>query len=302
MNFTLESIPSQTGRIAIVTGANDGIGFETTLGLLTKSIKVIMACRDVKKALKAKERLKVQIPGAEIEVMELNLSSLASVRAFAASYQKTYHKLDLLINNAGIMIPPFSKTEDGFESQMGVNYFGHFLLTNLLFDLLKKTPGARVVSLSSIAHKQGRINFDNLNSETYYNKMASYSQSKLACLLFAYQLQKQIDKNGCLVKSVAAHPGVSNTQLFKHQSKLMSFIFTSISSIFMHGVADAAKPSLYAALGEDIKGGDYVGPTGFNEMKGPVGKVRSSPISYDQEVAQKLWTVSEKLTGGAFNV
>jgi NAD(P)-dependent dehydrogenase (short-subunit alcohol dehydrogenase family) len=289
MNFSLESLPSQKGRIAIVTGANDGIGFETTLGLLTKSMK-------------AKEILKSQIPTAEIEVMELDLSSLASVRAFAAAYQKAYHQLDLLINNAGIMIPPFNKTEDGFESQMGVNYFSHFLLTNLLFDLLERTSGSRVVSLSSIAHKQGRINFDNLNSENYYNKMASYSQSKLACLLFAYQLQKQIDKSGCLVKSVAAHPGVSNTQLFKHQRKVMSFIFTSISSIFMHGVAEAAQPSLYAALGEDIKGGDFVGPTGFFEMKGTVGKVRSSPISYDKKVAQELWTVSEKLTAEVFNV
>ncbi|MCL4131139.1 UNVERIFIED_CONTAM: hypothetical protein GTU68_051550, partial [Idotea baltica] len=177
---------------------------------------VIMACRNLKKAETAKQQILEKAPNAQVETMEIDLSSLKSVRAFAAAFLKKHKTLDLLINNAGVMIPPYSKTEDGFELQMGANYFGHFLLTGLLLEAIENTPNSRIVSLSSIAHKSGKINFDDLQSEENYSKMEAYSQSKLACLMFAFELQKRLDAKGSKTLSVAAHPGVSNTNLSQH--------------------------------------------------------------------------------------
>ncbi|MBC7387867.1 MAG: SDR family NAD(P)-dependent oxidoreductase [Opitutaceae bacterium] len=300
MNLSIDTVPSQKGKVAIVTGANNGLGFETTLGLANKDFTIVMACRDIVKAERSREKILAKYPMADVQIMELDLSSLKSVSLFASQFVSRFQKLDLLVNNAGIMVPPFSKTADGFESQMGVNYLGHFLLTNLLFPLLKNSPSSRVISLSSIAHKQGKIDFKNLNSQHGYNKMKVYSQSKLACLMFAYELQRRIEQNGLNVKSVAAHPGVSPTNLFQFQSPIVSKILTFLSNSFMHIPAEAAKPSLVAALSTDIRGGDFIGPKGFLEMRGKPGKVKSSSISYDKEIAKQLWEVSEKLTGKSF--
>jgi len=296
MNFNIQQIPSQKGKIAIVTGANVGLGYETTLELAKKHAHVIMACRNPKKASIAKQNILNIVPTASLEIMNLDLNSLDSVRSFAKEFHSKHTQLDLLINNAGIMIPPFAKTEEGFESQMGVNYFAHFLLTGLLLPILENTPDSRVVSLSSIAHKNGKIDFENLNAEKGYSKMGAYGQSKLACLMFAYELDRRLKKSGSHIISVAAHPGVSNTDLGRHVAKWLYALLTPIFSLMTHSPDKAALPSLYAALGEDINGGDYTGPTGFNEMKGKPGKVKSTPLSHQQDIAKKLWEVSEKLT------
>lgn len=302
MSFNVLNAPSQKGKIAIVTGANIGLGYETTIGLAKKGAKVIMACRNLEKAKQAKKEIEQKVPDADLMIMELDLNSLKSVRSFAASFLEKFDKLDLLIENAGIMVPPFSKTEDGFESQIGVNYFSHFLLTNLLFPLLNKTKNSRIVTLRSKAHERGRIDFENLNAEKNYSKMGAYSQSKLACLMFAYELQRRIEKAGSNVIAVSAHPGVSNTNLFQNYPKLLYQAFLPISSLFTHSPENAALPSLMAAMDENVKGGDYFGPTGFNGMKGEPGKVKSKPHSYDKEVAKKLWEISEVLTKEKFTI
>lgn len=302
MDFNIENAPSQKGKIAIVTGANIGLGYETTIGLAKKGAKVIMACRNLEKAEKAKLEIEQKVQGADLEIIQLDLNSLDSVRNFAATYKSKYDKLDLLIENAGIMIPPFTKTKDGFESQMGVNYFSHFLLTNLLFPLLNTTEGARIVTLSSIAHENGKIDFENLNAEKGYSKMGAYGQSKLACLMFAYELQRRIDKAGSKVLALSAHPGVSNTNLGQHVPQLLYKVLLPLISLFSHAPQDAALPTLLAATSKDVQGADYYGPSGFRGMKGKPAKLKSKPQSYDQEVAKKLWETSEKLTGQKFEI
>lgn len=295
-SFDLNKIPSKKDSIAIVTGANIGLGYETTIGLAKKQIKVIMACRNKEKAENARKEILQKVPGADLEIILLDLGNLESVRNFAATFQEKYNRLDLLINNAGIMIPPFSKTKDGFESQIGVNYLGHFLLTGLLMPLLEKTASSRIVSLSSIAHRNGVINFDDLNSEKGYSKIGAYGQSKVACLMFAYEMQRRLEAKGSKVISVASHPGVSNTNLSQYAPAWFKVIGSLLLPFFMHAPEKAALPSLYAALGEDVKGGDYFGPTGFREMKGGPGKVSSVAYSHDPEIAKKLWGVSQQLT------
>ncbi len=302
MSFSLKKIPSQKGRIAIVTGANVGLGYETALAFARKEIKVIMACRNAQKAEKAKADILAQVPNAELEIIILDLNSLQSVRDFAKTYTEKYDRLDLLINNAGLMVPPLMRTEEGFESQFGVNHLGHFLLTNLLFPHIRKTEGSRVVSLSSNAHKRAEINFDDLNSEKSYSKIGAYSQSKLACLMFAYELQRRLDAAGSHVLSVAAHPGASDTDLARYISKLLYYALLPLFSLVTHSPEKGALPTIYAALGNDVDGGDYFGPQGFMEMKGEPGKVESKPQSHDKEVAKKLWEVSEKLTGEKFEI
>lgn len=302
MSFNIENAPSQKGKIAIVTGANIGLGYETSIGLAKKGAKVIMACRNLEKAEKAKFEIEQKVQGADLEIIQLDLNSLDSVRNFAESYKNKYNQLDLLIENAGIMVPPFTKTKDGFESQMGVNYFSHFLLTNLLFPLLNNTDGSRIVTLSSIAHENGKIDFENLNAEKGYSKVGAYGQSKLACLMFAYELQRRIDKSGSKVLALSAHPGVSNTNLGQHVPRLLYKILLPIISLFSHSPQNAALPTLLAAIDTDVEGADYYGPSGFRGMNGKPAKLKSKLQSYDKEVAKKLWEASEKLTEQKFNI
>ena len=230
--------------------------------------------------------------------MEIDLSKLKSVRNFAKIFLAKYDALHLLINNAGVMIPPYEKTADGFELQMGANYFGHFLLTGLLLNTITKTSASRIVSLSSIAHKKGDIHFDDLHWEKEYSKMEAYQQSKLACLIFAFELQRRLDKAGSSTLSVAAHPGISNTELGKHIPKLMYLLFRPFASFYIQKPEHGALPTLMAALGTDVKGGDYYGPTGNSqETKGPPGLARSKIKARDEGIAKRLWSVSEELTG-----
>lgn len=295
--FDLDKLPSQKGRIAIVTGANVGLGFETALGLAQKEMTVILACRNIDKATVARQDILKKVPNADLDIIQIDLSKLDAVRSFAKNYLEKYQQLDLLINNAGVMMPPFSLTEDGFELQMAANYFGHFLLTGLLLQTILATPNSRIVSLSSIAHRSGKINFDDLQSKKKYSAMQAYSQSKLACLMYGYELQRRLGAAGHTTTiSTIAHPGASNTNLAQHLPKWAIALFGLLAPLFSHSAKAGAQPTLWAAVGP-AEGGDYFGPTKFREMKGKAGKVDSIPLSKDQTIAKKLWEVSEKLTG-----
>jgi NAD(P)-dependent dehydrogenase (short-subunit alcohol dehydrogenase family) len=296
MPWSLENAAAQTGRIAIVTGANAGLGFETALALAGKGCSVVLACRSIPKAQTAKAQILARHPGATVECMSLDLCDLQAVRAFARAYAKHHDRLDLLINNAGIMMPPFSLTKDGFESQLAANYLGHFALTGLLLPLLTRTSGARVVSLSSLAHKWSGIRFDDMNFKRGYNKRLAYGQSKLACLMFAYELQRRLHRAGYSALSVAAHPGVSATNLFRHMPALVGML-NPLTALVFQSAQGGALPTLYAALGDDIAGGDYCGPRSMGEMRGDPVKVGSNRRSRNVEDAARLWTLTEELTG-----
>lgn len=299
MSWKLEQAPTQKGRIAVVTGANVGLGYETALGLAGKGCAVVLACRNIDKAEAAKASILERHPKALVDCMPLDLASLKSVRKFAAAYKRSHGKLDLLINNAGIMMPPFALSEDGFESQLAANYLGHFALTGLLLPLITKTANSRIVSLSSLAHQWGVIRFEDLHFSRGYDKGLAYGQSKLACLMFAYELQRRLERAGHTTLSVAAHPGVSSTNLFQHLPRIVN-VFAPLSALVLQSAKGGAQPTLYAALGDDIRGGDYCGPQSLGEMRGDPAKVSSSRRSRDEEVAAKLWAVSEELTGVRF--
>lgn len=302
-NFSLDNIPSQRGKVAIVTGANTGLGYATALNFAKKDMTVIMACRNQAKAIKAKASLETEVPTAQVEILPIDLTDLASVRAFATAFRQQYPQLDLLINNAGIMFPPYAKTVDGFESQMGANYFGHFLLTCLLIDLMPDTPESRVVSLSSGAHRAAAkgINFDDLQSEQQYSKLGAYAQSKLACLMFANELHRRLATAGKSILSVGAHPGMSPTELARHMPRYqLEILRFTIAPFFMHSVAQAALPTVMAALDPSVQGGDYFGPQGWAELKGKPGLAIKSSYSQNLDAAQKLWDISEQLTGCQF--
>ena len=303
--FNLADIESKKGKIAIVTGANTGLGYETVIGLAKKEMKVIMACRSNEKAQKAKNDILTKLPNADLEIILLDLNSLSSIREFVKSYKKKYSHLDILINNAGIMMPPYEKTQDQFESQIGINYLGHFLLTSLLIDIMPDTSDSRIVSLSSNAHKMGtgKINFNDLNSEKGYSKIKAYAQSKLACLVFGNELDRRLENSGKKILSVIAHPGGSETDLGRNLSKFQIFLIRyTIAPFITHCVEQATLPTLMAAIGKNIKGGEYFGPQGFLEMKGKPGRASKSKYSMDKEVAKKLWEISEKLTSSHFNL
>jgi NAD(P)-dependent dehydrogenase (short-subunit alcohol dehydrogenase family) len=296
MTWTLDQAPSQTGRVAVITGANVGLGLETALALAAKGCAVVLACRNLAKAEEAKARILAQSPKATVECRGVDLSSLKSVRAFATAFLKTHKSLDLLINNAGIMMPPFSLSEDGIESQLAANYTGHFALTGLLLPLLNATPGARVVSLSSLAHRWSGIRFDDMQFKNGYDRRLAYGQSKHACLVFAYELQRRLVASGATTLSVAAHPGVSATNLFQHMPKFIGAL-NPLTALIFQSAQGGAQPTLYAALGADIQGGDFCGPGSMGQMRGAPVKVRSNRVSRDQDVGARLWSASEAMTG-----
>ena len=296
-DWTAEQLPDQTGRVAIVTGANSGIGFETAKVLAEKGATVIMACRNLGKANPKADAIRAAHSGAEVEVMELDLSDLDSVRQFANAFRTKYSRLDLLINNAGIMVPPYGKTAQGFETQFGVNHLGHFALTGSLLDLVVNTPGSRIVTVSSVAHLMGKIDFSDLNWEKGYKAQAAYGQSKLANLLFTYELQRRLAAAGKDTLAVAAHPGWTSTNLQEHAPsvKFMNRFFAQEPSM-------GALPTLYAATEANVRGAQYYGPSGFLEMNGPPKRVKSNRRSRDENVAERLWNISEDLTGVRFQI
>ena len=296
MNFSLSQIPSQQDKIAIVTGANTGLGYETALGLAKTGMKVVMACRNLEKAEQAKAQILAEAPEAELEVMSLDLSELQSVRSFSEAFRQRHAQLNLLINNAGIMFPPYEVTEDGFESQFAVNYLSHFLLTALLIDLMPDSSESRVVSLSSNAHQFGRINFEDLQSERDYSAVGAYGQSKLACLMFALELNRRLMAQGKKILSVCAHPGLSETELARHIPDWVQMLLRLTPLPLMsHPPKAAALPTLCAALGPDVKGGEYFGPQGLFETSGEPGRAAIAKHAQDKAAAETLWKVSKKL-------
>lgn len=279
-----------SGKTAIVTGSNTGLGFETALDLYQKGAKVYVACRDEEKGLDAIERMKAISSGGELIYAHLDLASLSSIKVFAEKVIATENRLDLLVNNAGVMIPPPSKSEDGFELQFGVNFIGHFALTGHLFNLLESTIGSRVVTLSSIAHRGAIIDFDNFRLEKPYNNWREYGQSKLADLIFALEFEKRLKNNGCQLMSLAAHPGFSKTDLQKYMDKDM------LDSLELMTAKEGAQPTLAACLRPDAKGGQYWGPDGYNEQKGKPALAKIDSVALDETLNAKLWDWTKNIT------
>jgi len=296
-NWTAENIPDLTGKVAIVTGANSGIGYEMARALARKQATVILACRNKDKGEAAVRQIDQEYPAARAELMQLDLSDLAAVRRFADEFARHYQRLDMLINNAGIMEIPFGKTADGFELQFGTNHLGHFALTDLLLDFSLHTPQARIVTVSSIVHRFGSIDFDNLNGEKRYSRSGAYAQSKLANLLFTYELHRRFEGAGVDTMAIAAHPGWTATNLQTH-----SLMYRTLNPFMAQKPKMGALPALYAATAPDVQGGDYYGPRGWQELRGYPAKVQSSGRSHDTAVAAKLWTVSETLTGVRYQI
>ena len=304
-NWALQNIPDLTGKTVIVTGGNSGLGFETVKAFVLKGAEVIMACRSKDKGEKAKAEILQLIPKGKIEVMALDLMDLSTIREFAEQFKTKFSKLDILMNNAGIMTTPYGLTKDGFESQIGTNHLGHFALTGLLLDVIAKTSNARVVTTSSMAHKQGKMNFDDLLYENGkgYTPLSAYGRSKLSNLLFAYELQRFFETNKIDAISVAAHPGVAETNLGRHlEDKFWYKVLLPVFRFMIQNQTDGALPQIRAAVDSEVKGGEYYGPDGFNEMKGNPVLVNSNKASHNVEDAKKLWVISEKLTGVKFKI
>ena len=300
--WTQNDIPNQQGKRVIVTGGNSGIGYEAALALAGRDAQVILAVRNVDKGEEAARQIRQRHPQALVAVMELNLADLKSIAAFAESFRANHDRLDILINNAGVMALPARKTVDGFEMQFGTNHLGHFALTGLLLPLLKKTPGARVVTVSSGVHILGDIHFDDLQWEKKYDRWGAYAQSKLANLLFAYELQRRFAETGINAISVGCHPGYAATNLQYAGPRMDGSAFgvwlsSAGNSLFAQQPEVGALPTLFAAVAEEVNGCDYIGPTSMGGMRGYPQKVKSNNKSYDEALAKRLWAVSEKLTG-----
>jgi NAD(P)-dependent dehydrogenase (short-subunit alcohol dehydrogenase family) len=298
--WSVADIPSQNGKLAVVTGATGGLGYETALALARAGTEVLVTGRNTEKGRVAIEQIKRTVPSAKVRFAMLDLASLASIRAFAASMLANGRPLDLLINNAGVMdLPTRRLTEDGFELQFGTNHLSHFALTALLLPLLRKAQAPRVVNVSSLAHRGGKIDFANLQAERKYNSWAAYQQSKLANLLFTFELQRRSDAYGWGLMSNAAHPGYARTELIPNgpgTGGLKGIGMKVIGSFMSHSAAAGALPTLFAATAPEAAPNGYYGPNGFYELKGPVAPAKVFPQAKDEAVARKLWEVSEQLT------
>ena len=302
--WTSEQIPDQTGRTAIVTGANSGLGLSTARELARNGANVALACRDTVKGEKALQDVqRTASADASLELLPLDLASLASVRAFAGEFASAHDSLDLLVNNAGVMAPPRRETQDGFELQFGTNVLGHFALTGLLLALMQGRDDARVVTVSSNAHKMGKINFDDLQSTRRYMRWSAYGQSKLGDLMFALELERRLRASGSTVKSLAAHPGYAATNLQTAAPPLFDRVVMVVTNVLVAQSAEmGALPILYAATEPGLEGGIYVGPDGVGEFRGHPKIVRTSGAARDEDVAARLWGVCEELTGVTFEL
>ncbi len=296
--WTARDIPPLNGRLAVVTGANSGLGLVTARELARAGARVIIACRNVGKGEAAASTIGGEMPWAEVEVRALDLADLGSVRAFAESFAAEEPPLDLLVNNAGVMAPPRRTTKDGFESQFGTNHLGHFALTGLLLERLQAAEKPRVVTLSSGAHRMGSIHFDDLQGEHRYVNWLWYGQSKLANLMFCFELQKRATAAGSDLRSMAAHPGYARTNLqFAGPHWYEQWIMRVTNPLFGQSADMGALPTLYAATFPDLPGGSFVGPDGLFESRGHPHVVTAAGRAYDEDAWRRLWVVSEELTG-----
>ncbi|UXA18586.1 SDR family NAD(P)-dependent oxidoreductase [Mycobacterium sp. SMC-4] len=301
--WTAADVPDQSGRVAVITGSNTGIGYETAAVLAAHGARVVLAVRDLAKGRSAAERITRATPDAQVSVQELDLSSLDSVRRAAAELGETHPRIDLLINNGGVMYPPKQVTRDGFELQFGTNHLGHFALTGLLLEHLLPVAGSRVVSVASIAHNiRAGIHFEDLQWERSYNRVAAYGQSKLANLMFSYELARRLAAKGAPTIAVAAHPGISNTELMRHIPGTSLPGADKLVGLFTNSPAVGALATLRAATDPGVQGGQYYGPSGFRELIGHPVLVQSSKQSHDVATQQRLWAVSEELTGVTYGI
>jgi NAD(P)-dependent dehydrogenase (short-subunit alcohol dehydrogenase family) len=299
--WTTDDIPDQTGRIAVITGANTGLGYETARALAEHGAHVVLAVRNLDKGKDAAARITAASPRADVALQELDLTSLDSIRAAARQLRSDHDRIDLLINNAGVMYTPKSTTKDGFELQFGTNHLGHFALTGLLLDRLLPVAGSRIVTVSSIGHRiRADIHFDDLQWEHSYNRVSAYGQAKLANLLFTYELQRRLAPHGTTI-AAAAHPGGSNTELMRNLPPLVARVSAVMEPLFQDA-AMGALPSLRAATDPAVVGGQYYGPDGFAQTRGYPKVVASSRKSHDVDRQRRLWAVSEELTGVVYPV
>ena len=297
--WTDDDVPDCSGTTVVVTGANSGLGLEATRLLAREGADVVMACRDADRGEVARADVRDDAPDAALDVRTLDLADLGSVRSFADGVAADYERVDVLCNNAGVMALPRGETEDPFETQCGVNHLGHFALTGLLFDALRASPDPRVVTQSSGLHANGEVDFEDLHGEADYDPWDAYAQSKLANLLFAYELDR---RHGDELTSVGCHPGYAATNLQRRGpeqrgSRLRLALMEVANRLLAQSAERGALPMVYAATAEDIGGGEYVGPGGFKNMRGAPEVQRSSDRSYDEATARRLWRVSEDLTG-----
>ncbi|KAA2239573.1 SDR family NAD(P)-dependent oxidoreductase [Chitinophaga agrisoli] len=294
--WTKKDIPAQNGKTVIVTGANAGIGYETALALYEAGAHVVLACRSLGNAQLALDKIKAHKGAGTLEIAQLDLASLAAVKRFAQDFLQKHQQLHILINNAGVMIPPASKTEDGFELQFGVNFIGHFALTGHLYPLLKATPGSRVVTVSSMAYVRGVIDFSNLHSEHSYDAMREYCQSKLANILFTLELERRITATGGNIRSIAAQPGANKTELSRHMTQEQYDAAVQRIGELMEAW-QGALPSLYAAVMPDAAGADLYSPDQDNGYRGYPAKMELLPHALDEALAKQLWEYAEEVTG-----
>jgi len=305
-SWTSDDMPDLQKKNVIVTGANSGIGFEACRKFAEKNAHVVMACRSLEKGKEAKQKIEKENDSADLEVRKLDLADLSSVREFAEEFKTNNDKLDILCNNAGIMAIPRQETEDGFEKQFGVNHLGHFALTAELIPALIESEEGRIVTQSSGLHEKGSINFDDLMMEKEYDKWDAYANSKLANVLFAYELQRKLEKYDLDIKSVVCHPGYASTNLQykgpeEEGSKLKLLGMKIANGLIAQSAENGSLPMLYASVAEEIEGGEYVGPNGLANMRGYPEIQDSSEESKDEDVAEALWTRSESLTGISYS-
>jgi NAD(P)-dependent dehydrogenase (short-subunit alcohol dehydrogenase family) len=304
--WTAAEVPDQSGRTAVVTGANAGLGLATARVLAARGATVVLACRDIVKAERAAGRIRTEAGRANVRVVRLDLSSLASVREAADELGCDYPSLDLLINNAGVMAVPYQRTEDGFELTLATNHLGHFALTGLLLERLLATAGSRIVTVSSIAHRRGVMNFGDLQSEHRYKPADAYGQSKLANLLFTSELQVRLDAAGAGTIALAAHPGNARTDLWRTSSRLERMLISPPLRLLNFWLVQSAElgalPTLRAAVDPSARGDDYYGPAGPFQYTGYPTRVESCPRSHDAAARRRLWDVSEQLTGVSYRI
>jgi NAD(P)-dependent dehydrogenase (short-subunit alcohol dehydrogenase family) len=298
--WTTADIPDQTGRTAVITGANTGLGYETAAALAAKGAHVVLAVRNLEKGKEAARGIEKATPDAQVQLQELDLTSLESIREAAEELRTKHDQIDLLINNAGVMMTPKSTTKDGFELQFGTNHLGHFAFTGLLIDRVLAVPGSRVVTVSSTGHRFARgIRFDDLQWEHDYSRVGAYGQAKLANLMFTYELQRRLIGTNTI--AAAAHPGGSNTELMRNLPAAIRGVGTLLTPLFQ-GPDMGALPTLRAATDPGVLGGQYFGPDGFAEQRGYPKIVRSTAASHDAAAQRRLWAVSEELTGVTFPI